>query len=254
MRGLFVTGTDTGAGKTVLAGAIVAALGERGIAAQVLKPLITGTDERPDPIWPPDDVVLARASGARPEEVTLRRYGPAVSPHLAAELAGEQIDRARLIRELRTRADPGRPTIVEGAGGLLVPICPGYDMRALARDLELPVLIAARPGLGTINHTLLTLEAARRFGLAVVGVVLTPWPTAPDEVERSNRATVAELGGVQVSVLPRISAPEPDLLAAAGRELPLDEWLEQGSISARPAARARARSAVRAGAGLSAGR
>ena len=86
--------------------------------------------------------------------------------------------------------------------------------------------MVARPGLGTINHTLLTLEAARvARALACAAVVLNPWPAEPDEIERSNRATIAELGGVSVSVLPRLSAPEPEALAEAGAGLPLEHWL-----------------------------
>jgi dethiobiotin synthetase len=223
--GLFVTGTDTGAGKTVVTAAVVAALRARGMAARALKPLITGLDEPQGPVWPSDDRVLAEVSGTLPEEITLLRYGPAVSPHLAAQLSEERLDGRALAREVRARLGDAENLIVEGAGGLLVPICDGYDMRSLAADLGLPVLVAARPGLGTINHTLLTLEAARRSGLKVAGVVLTPWPEAPSVVERSNRQTIARLGAVDVSVLPPISRPTAKLLAGAGAALPLSKWL-----------------------------
>ena len=85
--------------------------------------------------------------------------------------------------------------MAEGVGGLLVPITPGYLVRDLAIDLELPLVVAARTGLGTINHTLLTVEAARAAGLRVAGVVMTPWPDEPAEIERSNRETIERLGG-----------------------------------------------------------
>ena len=111
--------------------------------------------------------------------------------------------------------------IVEGVGGLLVPITDRVDVRVLARELGLPLLIAARPGLGTINHTLLTLEAARSAGLTVAAVVLTPWPENPTDMEYSNRDTIARLGEVAVWQLPEISSPQPDALAAAGAHLPL---------------------------------
>ena len=88
LRGCFVTGTDTGVGKTVVAAAIVARLRQRGIAVRALKPLITGLDDPPDPVWPPDHELLARVAGATPQETILAGYGPAVSPHLAAELTG----------------------------------------------------------------------------------------------------------------------------------------------------------------------
>jgi dethiobiotin synthetase len=112
--------------------------------------------------------------------------------------------------------------VSEGVGGLLVPITPGYLVRDLAVDLALPVVVAARPGLGTINHTLLTVEAARAGGLEVAGVVMTPWPEEPSPMERSNRATVERLAGVRVSGLPHTT---PDRLAEAGAALPLGDWL-----------------------------
>ena len=110
----------------------------------------------------------------------------------------------------------------EGVGGLLVPITPGYLVRDLALDLGLPLVVAARPGLGTINHTLLTLEAARAAGLDPVAVVMTPWPAEPSRLERSNRETVERLGGVPVATLPECT---PDTLAEAAASLPLARWL-----------------------------
>ncbi len=225
MRGLFVTGTDTGVGKTVVSAAIVAALRARGDTVRALKPLITGLDDPPDPVWPPDHELLARAAGHDPDEVKLLGYGPAVSPHLAAELAGAPVRPGVLEQGIRAAIRNGEVLVVEGVGGLLVPIAPGYDVRALARALGLPLIVVARTGLGTINHTLLTLEAARGAGLTVAGVVLNPWPDTPGEIELSNRATIEQLGGVPVSAMPEVAAPEPETLAAAGDGLPVDRWL-----------------------------
>ncbi|HEY5318562.1 MAG TPA: dethiobiotin synthase [Solirubrobacteraceae bacterium] len=225
MRGLFVTGTDTGVGKTVLAASIVAALRAAGEPVLPLKPVLSGLDEPSDPHWPRDHELLARAGGTEPDAVAMIRYGPAVSPHLAAELAGQPIDPAALRDRIRAVASGHGTVVVEGVGGLLVPLAPGYDVRELARDLELPLVIAARTGLGTINHTLLTLEAARSAGLDVAAVVLTPWPEAPSTVERSNRETIARLGGVAVSTLPRVLNADPEHLAASGATLPITGWL-----------------------------
>jgi dethiobiotin synthetase len=224
MRGCFVTGTDTGVGKTVLAGAILAALRARGVRVRALKPVITGLDEPADPLWPRDHELLAAAAQSTPELVTAIGYGPPVSPHLAAELAGRPIVREQLLEAARAAADACDVLIVEGVGGLLVPLANGYDVRAFARELGLPLVIAARPGLGTINHTLLTLEAARAAGLNVATVVLTPWPNEPGQLESSNRDTIARLGDVGVATLPPISRGTPELLARAGAGLPLDEW------------------------------
>lgn len=225
MRGLFVTGTDTGAGKTVVAAAIAAAMAARGDPVRVLKPVLTGLDEPPDAAWPPDHELLARAAGCDPREVVLRGYGPAVSPHLAAELAGEPLDGAALVREIRAAAEQtARPLVVEGVGGLLVPLGDGYDVRRLASELGLPVVIAARPGLGTINHTLLTVEAVRRAQLRLLSVVFTPWPAQPSVMERSNWDTVVRLGNVPLSGLARVDPLTPEMLRTAGQRLPLQEW------------------------------
>jgi dethiobiotin synthetase len=219
LRGVFVTGTDTGVGKSVVAAAICAALAARGERVAAFKPAVSGLDEAPGEFGYDHELLASVASaGQSAEEVAPWRFGPPVSPHHAAELAGERIEPAQLV----TAAREHELIVCEGVGGLLVPITPGYLVRDLAIDLELPVVVAARTGLGTINHTLLTVEAARAAGLKVAGVVMTPWPDAPTEMERSNRATVERLADLRVSVLPPTSR---DRLADAGAGLPLGDWL-----------------------------
>lgn len=225
MRGCFVTGTDTGVGKTVVAAAIVATLHARGVPVRALKPIITGLDEPTRPDWPHDHELLARVGGGSPEDATVFSYGPAVSPHLAEELTGRRVDPEKLRAAVSRAAHGDDVLVVEGVGGLLVPLADGYDVRQLAGDVGLPLVIAARAGLGTINHTLLTLEAAGKANLAVAGVVLTPWPEAPSRLEFSNRETIERLGEVPVATLPYISRPTPELLATAGGLLPLDAWI-----------------------------
>jgi dethiobiotin synthetase len=223
VRGLFVTGTDTGVGKSVLAASVCAALAARGQRVAAFKPVVTGLDEASG-AFPPDHELLARAAGGgqSAEEVAHYRYGPPLPPHYAAELAGETIEPARLVAAAHRAAAAADVLVAEGVGGLLVPITPGYLVRDLARDLALPLLVAARTGLGTINHTLLSVEAARAVGLPVLGIVMTPWPADPSPLELSNRATVERLTGVSVSGLP---PAELSTLAAAGDALPLDGWL-----------------------------
>jgi dethiobiotin synthetase len=208
----------------VVAAAIAAALVARGERVRAFKPVLTGTDEPPDPTWPPDDELLAAATGQDVGTVAPYRFGPPVSPHLAAELAGEAIEPAALLASARAAAAGADALVVEGVGGLLVPLTPSYLVRDLARELALPLVVSARAGLGTINHTLLTLEAARASGLRVAGVVLTPW-SSPQALEESNRATIAALGEVEVATLATLSASTPASLAAAGASLPLDAWL-----------------------------
>jgi dethiobiotin synthetase len=225
VRGLFVTGTDTGAGKTVVAGAVAAALRARGTRVAVFKPVLTGTDEAPHPAWPPDDVVLAGAAGSDPAGVTAHRFGPPVSPHLAAALAGTALELPELVAGARAAAATADVLVAEGVGGLLVPLAGDALVRDLAVALGLPLLVAARPGLGTINHTLLTVEAARRAGLRVAAVVLGPWSSVPTTMELSNRETIERLGDVAVATLPRAASGAPADLAAAGAALPIDAWL-----------------------------
>ncbi len=225
MRGLFVTGTDTGVGKTVLSGALVAALRARGVAVRPFKPIITGLEEPPNPGWPHDHELLARAGERPADEVALVAYDVPASPHLAAGLEGRPIDVAALRDAIRAACSPEEVAIVEGVGGLLVPLSDEYDVRRFAVELGLPIVIAARPSLGTINHTLLTIEAARRAGLQVAGVVLTPWAEAPSVIETSNRRTIEQLGEVSVATLRPVARADPALLAAAGAGLPLERWL-----------------------------
>jgi dethiobiotin synthetase len=225
MRGLFVTGTGTDVGKTVVAAAICAALHAQGVRVAAFKPVVSGTEERSDPDWPPDHELLARATGERPEDVAPAVFAAPLSPHLAAALAGEPLDPALLRGAFDARAAEAEAIVVEGVGGLLVPLTPDWLVRDLAVDLALPLVVAASPGLGTINHTLLTLEAARAAGLAVAGVVLTPWPEQPSAMEDDNRATISRLGEVEVATLPRVARADPALLAAAGAALPLERWL-----------------------------
>jgi dethiobiotin synthetase len=227
MRGLFVTATDTGVGKTVLSAALLAAMAAAGERVSAHKPVVTGLGEQPgigQPEWPPDHELLASVAGMTREEVSPLRYEPAVSPHLAARLAGERVDPDDLEARARVAGDNGATLIVEGVGGLLAPLAEDYTVRDLAVALELPVLIAARPGLGTINHTLLTLQSAHAVGLDVRAVVLTPWPEEPNEMEQSNRETIMRTGGIEVAVLSHVRGPTAADLGRAGDALPWRNW------------------------------
>lgn len=218
MRGLFVTGTGTEVGKTVVASALAYTARAEGARVAVFKPAVSGLDDHPliPEAWPsapdlPDHALLRLAAGSRQgdDEVAPYRYGPAVSPHLAAELEGERID-PDVLRGAALAATEGANLLVcEGVGGFLVPLTPDYLVRDLARDLALPVVVVASPGLGTINHTLLTLQAVRAAGLEISAVVLTPWPEEPSPAELSNRETIQRLGFVEVQTLPRLELTDP---------------------------------------------
>ncbi len=200
--GLFVTGTGTEVGKTVVAAAIARTLAAEGRRVAVFKPAVTGLEEEGET----DHALLRRASGSSQsdEEIAPYRYDPPASPHLAAAQAGGEIDPERLRQAARTAAEGADAIVCEGVGGLLVPLSPTYLVRDLAADLGYPLAIVAPPGLGTINHTLLTIESARAAGLEIAAVVLNPWPESPTEIERSNRETIARLGQVEVRALPSL--------------------------------------------------
>jgi dethiobiotin synthetase len=226
MRGLFVTATGTGVGKSVLSAALCAAMLAAGETVRAHKPVITGLEEPPEGVWPADDELLARVTGQAPEEIAPLRFGPAVSPHLAAELDGTKIDPEALVESIAGAGHDGTAIdVVEGVGGLLVPLAGGFLVRDLAARLGLPLIVATRPGLGAINHTLLTLQSARAAGLTVAAVVITPWPATPAAIETSNRETIAALGDVDVDVLASIAGPDAAQLAAAGATLPWRRWL-----------------------------
>jgi dethiobiotin synthetase len=222
MHGLFVTGTGTGVGKTFVSAALLAAMRAAGERVRAYKPVVTGLAEPPGQ-WPPDHELLALATEMEPEEVAPLRFDPPVSPHLAAALTGRGIEPASVIAG--AQAGSQGTLVVEGVGGLLVPIAEGFSVRDLAVELRLPLVIAAAPGLGTINHTLLTVEAARAARLSVAAVVLTPWPSEPSQMEQSNREAIARLGGVEVAVLDEIAEANIAELAVSGSHLPWRDWL-----------------------------
>jgi dethiobiotin synthetase len=218
MLGAFVTGTGTEVGKTVVAAVIARTASGAGAGVAVFTPAVSGLDDYPlrPEVWEcapelPDHVLLRLASGSAQgdDEIAPYRYGPGVSPHLAAELAGEPIDPDRLRGAALASTEASDLLVCEGVGGFLVPLAPDYLVRDLARDLRLPVMIVASPGLGTISHTLLTIEAVRGAGLEVAAVVLNPWPAEPSSMELSNLETIRRIGQVAVETLPRLDLASP---------------------------------------------
>jgi dethiobiotin synthetase len=178
MRGVFITGTGTEVGKTVVAAVAARTLADQGDRVAVFKPAVSGLegDGRDDPLPDHELLRLAANSTQTDDEIAPYRYGPPVSPHLGAALAGEDIDPARLRAAAEAAARDADVLVCEGVGGFLVPLTLGYLVRDFARDIGAPVGIAASAGLGTINHALLTIESVRAVGLEVAAVVLTPWP------------------------------------------------------------------------------
>lgn len=222
-RGIFITGTDTGVGKTFFACGLAAYLRELGYRVGVMKPAETGCEERDGRLFADDAFRLKNASGcAEPiEKICSYRLSEPLAPSIAAERAGVKIDIDHLLSvygEISARHDI---TLVEGAGGLMVPLLPSYTFADLACVLKLPVVVVAANKLGAINHLLLTLEHASCKGLGALGYVLNRTSSESSLAADTNREVLAGLAGVPcLGELPFVEAGESQ------NELPLD-WFEQ---------------------------
>ena len=183
-RGLFVTGTDTGVGKTVVGCAILRGLRARGVDVGAMKPVETGVG----PLGPTDALALAAASGAGDplEDVCPQVLALPAAPSAAARHESSQVDLAAIDASLTRQAARHEWLLVEGAGGLLVPVAEGVDMAELARRCGFPVLVVARAALGTVNHTRLTLEVARARGLELAGLVISHGPQPLSVADLAN--------------------------------------------------------------------
>lgn len=200
-KGYFITGTDTSVGKTVVACMIAACLKTRGMNVGVMKPIATGGRLTASGLVSDDALALASVAGVDDAYALINPicFEPPVAPSVAERMEQRAVDLSAIWRaydSLRQRHDV---MLVEGIGGLLVPITEGFFVADLARMLGLPLLVVARAGLGTINHTLLTLDCARRKGLAVFGVILNGAIGKERDIsEQNNAEEIARLGGVPV--------------------------------------------------------
>ncbi len=226
MNGIFLTGTDTGCGKTCVGVALAGAARAGGLRVRVLKPVETGCEERDGDPVPADAIRLAEAAGdcRELERICPYRLRAAAAPDVAARQEGIEIDPARIEKAYREAAAGADLVLVEGAGGLLVPLASGLDMAGLAQRIGCPLLLVARARLGTLNHTLLSLEAAHARRLGVVGVVVSQTTPEFPAAERANLASLlARLPVPFLGELPfgaRRLVPELDpgtLLAALAR-------------------------------------
>lgn len=208
--GLFVTGTDTGVGKTVVACELADQLRARGVDVGVMKPIETGVGAQ----GPLDAIALAEAAGVTDplELVCPVRLALPAAPDVAAAAERLTIDRGAL-REAFIELDRRHEwMIVEGAGGLLVPIAPGFTMADLSADLGLPLLVVARGRLGTVNHVRLTLEVAAARGLPLAGVVISHGPVPLSTADAANLDALRVWLGVRLvgelpPLAPGASAP-----------------------------------------------
>jgi len=198
-RGIFITGTDTGVGKTIVAATLARLLRMRGLNVGVMKPVTSGCREENGRLISDDALLLCQSAGVSCSDDTapylLREP---VAPAEAAKQDGVRIDFARIRAAFDRLAAEHDFMIVEGAGGLMVPLAGGMLVADLVRHLELPLLVVARPNLGTINHTVLTCFAATQMELNVAGVIINNFPESPDLAERSAAHHIGSLCGAPV--------------------------------------------------------
>jgi len=217
-RQLFITATDTGVGKTLISGLLLGYLRGQGIKAGYQKWVATGCGETVADLA--RVVELAGREGVAPAldlQIPYRFSYPA-SPHLAAELAGQEIDPEVLISAYKTLRERYEVLMVEGVGGVLVPLRRDLLLAGLVSRLKIPTLLVARSGLGTVNHTLLSLEALHSRKIPVLGLIFTDGQAENEAIAADNLVTVATLGRVKVfGRLPWCGGE--DELAAAFRPL-----------------------------------
>lgn len=212
MRDILVTGTDTGVGKTVIAAAIVQALRARGVRAIGFKPAETGVEPGQDS----DSIVLARASGDyEPLATPVLQLTEPLAPAVAADRAGVALNPDEVESRIAGLRRAGYAVVVEGAGGVLVPLAWDYTALDLARACDLDAIVVARPGLGTLNHVAMTVMLLRAREIAVRGVVLNGRSASPDLAETTNPAALTRmLGGIRVVETPRTLSRDPIAAAA----------------------------------------
>lgn len=228
-KGIFVTATDTGVGKTVVSAALAALLHRRGVDVGVMKPVTSGCIEQDGKLVSEDADILATAAGIPlSNDVAPYLLREPVAPSIAAEKDGVRIEFSRILAAFHRLADEHEFIIVEGAGGLMVPLAGGLLIADLVKLLSLPLLVVARPNLGTVNHTILTCMAAKQLGLDLRGVIVNNFPEHPGLAESTAPHLIDSLSGAPLlGRFPMIKTENSAETANA-----LADWL-----SAQPATR-----------------
>jgi len=223
-KGIFITGTDTGVGKTIVTATLARLLRMRGVKVGVMKPVTSGCREEEGALLSDDALLLCRAA-AVPCDSDVAPYllREPLAPAEAAKRDGVRIEFDRIRESFERLTDEYDFLLVEGAGGLMVPLAGGLLVADLVRELDLPLLVVARPGLGTINHTVLTCFSARQMGIPLSGVIVNNFPAEPALAEQSAPHHIGSLCGAPVlGVWPHESAA--DQMAVVEK---LAVWLDQ---------------------------
>jgi len=206
-----VVGTDTGVGKTIVTAGLVGWLRESGVDARAVKPCQTG--------YPPDDDArfVANACGSDDAATCLRRLEPALAPAVAAQQSGETLHYDEILAGCRDVINQDGVAVVEGIGGLRVPLADDREVLDLVAELGVSALVVARSGLGTLNHTALTVDALRDRGVPVHGIVLNRYE-GTGLAERTNPSVISRMTDCRVWTLPPLAVDAPETIPAQLRE------------------------------------
>jgi dethiobiotin synthetase len=221
LRGLLITGSDTGVGKTTISLALLRLLRQQGRAVRVCKPVATGAVWQEGRWLSEDTHLLAQAAGDDPEQVTPWTFAEPVAPPVAARRAGTVLDLAAIAQAVRRKGERDW-ILVEGIGGLLCPLTDGATVADLAALLGLPLVVVVRRALGTLNHTLLTLEVARGRGLPVAGLVINETTPGQSLAEQTAGDELARL--VRVPILAQVSYQRAGEDRTLGELAGIDWW------------------------------
>ncbi len=202
----FVTGTDTGVGKTYVTYWIAKFMKERNINVKCIKPIETGVEDIPQ-----DALMLSRATGQKLEDVIVYSFSKPLAPYAAILEEGGKIDIERIKKAIYDLGKEADIVLVEGAGGIAVPILENYNYADLCIEVGMPVLLVARAKLGTINHTFLTWFYAVKRGIGVTSIIMNGF-SGDDISERTNPSIVEKLTGIKPYCLPEASTPPEDTI------------------------------------------
>jgi dethiobiotin synthetase len=211
MKAFFITGTDTGVGKTVIAGAIAAALARAGLSVGVMKPCESGCGEKGGKLVPADALFLRAMAGCDDglDEVCPYRLRAPLAPGVAAKMEGIVIDPARIQKLFAAACSRHDVVLVEGAGGLLAPVTDRLLTIDLVKLLELPLIIVGRLCLGAINHALLTVREAERSGVPVAGIILNQTVQEHGLAEQTNPEVIRRFTGAPLlGIMPFVPGPQ----------------------------------------------
>jgi len=234
-KGLFVTGTDTEVGKTFVCALLLKLLTDSGVNATYFKPIATGCSEG---ISSPEDVAfVSSVSGLDLSDLIHCpiRYQKPLAPLAAARLENRPVSLDLILECYEKLMGSAEFLVVEGVGGLMVPLAPGYLVADLMQELELPALVVTRPTLGTINHTLLTLRAIHRRGIPLVGFVTNGHRDKKDEAAQSSPALIEEFSGVEfLGHIPRYEQEKMSIADFIGKKAPfLKRFVAERILSRR---------------------